>query len=116
MWGPTGWTRLFNEQFGGQASWLHPRRAASCSSPGSCSRCTRPRTDRTRAALVLWGGWLLVTGAAISLGKGIIHPYYTVALAPAIGALIGIGGALLWRHRDQWFARVVLAVAVSRSR
>jgi 4-amino-4-deoxy-L-arabinose transferase-like glycosyltransferase len=31
--------------------------------------------------------------------KGTIHPYYTVALAPAIGALVGIGAVLLWRHR-----------------
>ena len=43
---------------------------------------------RTRAALLIWGGWLLVTGAAFSFGQGIIHPYYSVALAPAIGALL----------------------------
>ena len=54
----------------------------------------RPRTDRTRAALVLWGGWLLVTGVVFSFGQGIIHAYYTVALAPAIGALVGIGAAV----------------------
>src|SRR3954452_6078199 len=24
QWGPTGWTRLFNQSFGGQASWLIP--------------------------------------------------------------------------------------------
>ena len=24
QWGPTGWTRLFNDSFGGQASWLIP--------------------------------------------------------------------------------------------
>ena len=73
----------------------------------------RPRTDRTRAALILWGGWLLVTGMAISLGQGIIHEYYTVALVPAIGALVGIGGALMWRHRDAWFARLVLSITVA---
>jgi hypothetical protein len=31
--------------------------------------------------------------------QGTIHPYYTVALAPAIGALVGTGSVLLWRHR-----------------
>ena len=51
----------------------------------------RPRTDRNRAAALLWGGWLLVTAAVFSFMAGIIHPYYTVALAPAIGALTGIG-------------------------
>ncbi len=62
--------------------------------------------------MILWGGWLLVTGMAISLGKGIIHEYYTVALVPAIGALIGIGGALMWRHRDSWFGHAVLSLAL----
>jgi 4-amino-4-deoxy-L-arabinose transferase-like glycosyltransferase len=73
----------------------------------------RPRTDRTRAALILWGSWLVVTGLAISLGQGIIHEYYTVALVPAIGALVGIGAAFMWRHRDTGFARVTLALAMA---
>jgi 4-amino-4-deoxy-L-arabinose transferase-like glycosyltransferase len=111
QWGPTGWTRLFNDSFGGQASWLIPS-ALVLLVGGLVWTVYRRRTDRTRAALILWGGWLLVTGVAISLGKGIIHEYYTVALVPAIGALVGIGGALLWRRRDHWFARGTLAVAV----
>ena len=68
-----------------------------------------PRTDRTRAAALLWGGWLVLTGLVFSYMSGIIHPYYTVALAPAIGALIGIGAVALWRIRDRWPARVALA-------
>jgi 4-amino-4-deoxy-L-arabinose transferase-like glycosyltransferase len=59
----------------------------------------RYRTDRTRAAVLLWGGWLLVTGLTFSFMAGIFHAYYTVALAPAIGALVGIGVVALWRHR-----------------
>ena len=39
---------------------------------------------------------------------GIFHPYYTVALAPAIGALVGIGGLVLWRHRDSLVATGIL--------
>ncbi|MGZ4736763.1 MAG: glycosyltransferase family 39 protein [Acidimicrobiia bacterium] len=112
QWGPTGWTRLFNDSFGGQASWLLPAALILLVS-GLVLTMKRPRTDRTRAAFILWGGWLLVTGMAISLGKGIIHEYYTVALAPAIGALVGIGAALMWRHRAEWFARVVLAVTLA---
>src|SRR5207237_4213309 len=54
----------------------------------------------------------VVTAAAFSLGRGIIHPYYTVALAPATGALVGIGGSSMWRLRHRWQARVVLAVAL----
>ena len=68
-----------------------------------------PRTDRQRASMLLWGGWLLVTGAVFSLAQGIIHPYYTVALAPAIGALAGIGTTTLWRLRSTPLARAALA-------
>ena len=51
--------------------------------------------------------------------SGIIHPYYTVALAPAIGALVGIGAVTLWRARRSMVAgralaaRAVLAAALS---
>ena len=56
---------------------------------------------------------LLVIGLTISFSKGIIHPYYTVALAPAIGALVGIGATTLWRRREQLTARLFLAAAVA---
>ena len=59
----------------------------------------RPRTDALRSSLIVWGGWLLVTGVVFSFASGIIHPYYTVALAPAIAALVGIGVVELWRRR-----------------
>jgi 4-amino-4-deoxy-L-arabinose transferase-like glycosyltransferase len=59
------------------------------------------------------GGWLLVTGLVFSYMLGIVHPYYTVALAPAIGALTGIGGARLWRDRHTRSARVTLSAAVA---
>ncbi len=71
-----------------------------------------PRTDRTRAAVLLWGGWLLVTGAVLSFAGGIIHTYYTVELAPAIAALVAIGAAALWRARAATAARVALAGGV----
>src|SRR2546429_592794 len=56
-------------------------------------------TDRTRAAALLWGGWVLVTGLVFSYMNGIIHPYYMVALAPGIAALVGIGAMALWQAR-----------------
>ena len=59
-----------------------------------------------------WGGWLLVTGLVFSYMSGIIHPYYTIALAPAIGALVGIGSVELWRVRHTWFACAVLAAGL----
>ena len=110
-WGPTGPTRLFNSQMGGQISWLLPA-ALLLLVAGLWLTRTSPRTDRTRAALLIWGGWLLVTGAILSYAQGIIHPYYTVALAPAVGALVGIGATLCWERRDRWSGRAALAVVL----
>ncbi len=111
FWGKTGWYRMFNADFGGQASWLVPC-ALVLLGAGLVATARRKRTDRTRAALVLWGGWLLVTGVAFSFGKGIIHEYYTVALAPAIGAVIGVGAAHFWSRRHELASRAVLSVAL----
>ena len=72
-----------------------------------------PRTDRLRAALVLWGGWTLVTGVVFSFMSGTMHPYYTVALAPGIAALVGIGAVAFWRLRAGLVARGTLALAVA---
>ena len=68
--------------------------------------------DRTRAAFLLFGGWLLLMGAVFSFSHGIIHPYYTVALAPAVGALVGMGASSLWVRRQSFFPRLALAAAV----
>ncbi len=114
-WGPTGITRMFNSAFGGQISWLLPA-ALLFLVAGLAFTLTRARTDRTRAALGLWGGWLVVTGLAISLGQGIIHEYYSVALAPAIGAVVGIGATMFWARRDNPLVRVLLGFVVAVDR
>ncbi len=110
--GSTGIFRLFNDLMGGQAAWLLPASLLALV-VGVVWRGKAPRTDRTRAALALWGGWLLVTGAVFSFGEGVIHTYYTVALAPAIAGLVGIGSALVWRQRHQLVARLVGSVAIA---
>jgi 4-amino-4-deoxy-L-arabinose transferase-like glycosyltransferase len=107
--GSAGWTRLFGEQVGGQASWLLPA-ALALLVAGLMVTWRASRTDRLRASLLLWGGWTGVTAAVFSFAQGIFHPYYTVALAPGIAALVGIGGVLLWRRRASWPARITLAV------
>jgi 4-amino-4-deoxy-L-arabinose transferase-like glycosyltransferase len=111
-WGQTGITRLFGSEMGAEASWLLP---AALVLLGVLLWRTRraPRTDPLRAAAVLWGGWLLVTGLVFSYMAGIIHPYYTVALAPAIAALVGLGVSVLWRDRATVAARVTLAVVLA---
>jgi 4-amino-4-deoxy-L-arabinose transferase-like glycosyltransferase len=112
--GATGLLRLFNDVMGGQASWLLPA-ALLALIVGLWARRRAPRTDRARAALLLWGGWLIVTAIVFSFGQGVIHTYYTVALAPAIAALVAIGGALLWPHRDRLPARGLAAVTIAVS-
>lgn len=94
-----GLLRMFDDRVGGQISWLLPA-ALILLAAGLLLAGRAPRTDRTRAGLLLWGGWLLVTGAIFSFMSGIFHEYYTVALAPAVGALVGIGVTLLWRVRS----------------
>jgi len=111
MWGQTGWSRLFDNEIGGQIAWLVPAALLFLAALLWLGR-RAPRTDRTRAALLLWGGWLLVTGLVFSYMQGIFHAYYAVALAPAVGALVGIGAAQLWRHRQRLWVRAVLAAAL----
>ena len=74
---------------GAEASWLLPAALIGLVAGLWFTRRTA-RTASVRAGLLLWGGWLLVTGAVFSFMDGTIHPYYTVALAPAIAALVGI--------------------------
>jgi 4-amino-4-deoxy-L-arabinose transferase-like glycosyltransferase len=114
--GSAGLGRLFASDMGGQISWLLPAALIALATLVWLS-WRRPRTDQVRAAALLWGGWLAVTGLVFSYMSGIIHPYYTVALAPAVGALTGIGVVTAWRARCSMIAgralaaRAVLAAA-----
>jgi 4-amino-4-deoxy-L-arabinose transferase-like glycosyltransferase len=111
-WGATGLLRFFGDSFGTQIAWLIP--AALILGVASLWMWRRrPRTDPARSAMLLWGGWLVVTVVVISLAKGIIHPYYSVAVAPAIGAMVGIGVSALWERRAALGARIGLAVALA---
>jgi 4-amino-4-deoxy-L-arabinose transferase-like glycosyltransferase len=110
--GATGLQRLFSSEMGLEISWLLPT-ALLLLVAGLVLRGRAPRTDGPRAALLLWGGWLVVTGLVFSFMSGTVHPYYTVALAPAIGALVGIGGALAWSRRESLLGRGVLAAAIA---
>jgi 4-amino-4-deoxy-L-arabinose transferase-like glycosyltransferase len=110
--GATGFLRLFNDVMGAQASWLLPV-AGAVLVTGLVVTARRPRTDRTRAALILWGGWLAVTAAVFSFGQGVIHTYYTVALAPAIAALVAIGCAGLASRWENARVRAAGAAGVA---
>jgi 4-amino-4-deoxy-L-arabinose transferase-like glycosyltransferase len=111
-WGSTGLTRLFGSEMAGGIAWLIPA-ALLALLAGLWFTRRAPRTDRSRAALLLWGGWLLVTALTFSYMGGIIHPYYTVALAPAIAALVGTAAVQLWRLRSNPAAAGVLSGGVA---
>lgn len=114
--GTAGLGRMFNDILGGQISWLLP--FAGLALVGGLVLCGRaPRTDLTRAALVLWGGWTLLHYLTFALAEGTMHPYYTTALAPGVAALCGGGGVLLLRafradRRWAWVLPLGLGVTV----
>jgi 4-amino-4-deoxy-L-arabinose transferase-like glycosyltransferase len=109
--GATGLLRLFHTEFGGQISWLLPAALICLGAMAWVSR-RAVRTDRIRAAALLWGGWVVVTGLVFSYMNGIIHPYYMVALAPGIAALVGIGVMALLQKRLGVAGRAVAAATV----
>ncbi|MBC3762666.1 glycosyltransferase family 39 protein [Quadrisphaera oryzae] len=111
-WGETGTTRLFTAEFGGQVAWLLPA-ALVLGVVALVLLRRRPRSDGQRAQVVLWLTWLVVTALTFSFMSGIIHGYYTVALAPAVAALVGVGASLLWRERARPLALGTLAVATA---
>ncbi|MFC9360339.1 ArnT family glycosyltransferase [Rhodococcus sp. NPDC057014] len=111
MWGSTGITRMFESAQGGQIAWLIPA-ALILLVAGLAVRGRAARTDTQRASFLVWGLWLLVTGLTFSFMAGIFHAYYTVALAPAVAALVAIGSVTLWRRRDSLWVRAVLAVTL----
>jgi len=109
MWGATGIGRLFGGEIGGQITWLVP--AALVLGVAAVVVWWRaPRRDLRRASVAVWGSWLVVTGLVFSFMGGIFHAYYTVALAPAVAALVGIGAVTLWQRRSHPAALVTLAV------
>jgi 4-amino-4-deoxy-L-arabinose transferase-like glycosyltransferase len=111
QWGPTGLLRLFNTSFGNMMSWLLPG-ALLMGVVLLVLTIRARRTDRERAALLLFGGALVGTGLTISLGQGIIHPYYAVALAAPLAGLVGIGTMALWQRRATWAGRIGLAAGL----
>jgi 4-amino-4-deoxy-L-arabinose transferase-like glycosyltransferase len=111
QWGATGLWRMFGSEVGTQVAWLVPAALILGVAGWWFARGHAGRA--VRAGLALWLGWLLVTGLTFSFMAGIFHAYYTVALAPAIGALVGIGGLVLWRHRASLVAAAVLGLATA---
>ena len=110
--GEAGILRLFTGELELEVSWLLPAALIAFAALVVVT-WRRPRRDRVRAAALLWGGWTLVTGLVFSFMSGTMHPYYTVALAPGIAALVGVGARALWTRRASLVARGTLALMVA---
>ncbi|MCQ4211892.1 ArnT family glycosyltransferase [Streptomyces longispororuber] len=112
QWGETGIGRMFNSEIGSQISWLIPA-ALILFAAGVVLTRKAARTDTARAAFLAWGGALLMTGLVFSFMAGIFHQYYTVALAPYIAALVGMGATVLWEERARITASATLGGSVA---
>jgi 4-amino-4-deoxy-L-arabinose transferase-like glycosyltransferase len=82
--GTSGWLKLFEHNLASQVGWLYPVAAAGILL--GLWRRGRGRTDRIRSGALMWTGWLLTTGLALSAGS-VPHSTYVVALAPPLAAL-----------------------------
>ncbi len=108
-WGTTGILRLFDSEIGGQIAWLMPAALVL----GIAALWFGRRQVDIRAGVILWGTWLLTTALTFSFMAGIFHAYYTVALAPAIAALVGTGAWVLWQHRSSLVATGLMSFTVA---
>ncbi len=106
-WHATNFARMFGGEVGGEVMWLVP--AAVILAAGALwSARSRALPRATKSALVMWLIWFGVMMTVFCLMGGIFHSYYTITLAPAVAALVGIGGHVLWTRRDQvWVARLL---------
>jgi 4-amino-4-deoxy-L-arabinose transferase-like glycosyltransferase len=106
-----GLARLFSGEFGFQIGWLLP--AALLAVPlVLISRGRAPRTDLVRAGALVFGGWLVVGWLVLSFMEGmhgVIPPYYSLSVAPAVAAMFAIGVAEMWQNRASRYHRVGVA-------
>jgi 4-amino-4-deoxy-L-arabinose transferase-like glycosyltransferase len=110
---PSGWSshagvlRILSAEMGYEVSWLLP--AVTVAIVAGAYLAVRHRLSRMEAAgFTTWIVWFVVCTVVFSYMSGMVHPYYTIALAPAAGALIGLAAVL---SRPAAMAMVVVAAA-----
>ncbi|NWF65011.1 MAG: glycosyltransferase family 39 protein [Chloroflexi bacterium] len=114
--GSPGVLRFFTSPLSKQMSWLLPFALISIVLALFGSRIQLPVESGVHKALILWGGWLLTCVVFFSMVSGIFHAYYAIMLAPALGAMVGVGFAQLytWGKRSAWaLTGLLVAVAVT---
>ena len=111
--GSPGMFRFFTQPLSKQMSWLLPFALISVLLALLGSRIQLPIQSGVHKALVLWGGWLLTCVMFFSMISGIFHSYYAIMLAPALGAMVGIGFAQLWSWGtgNNWIGILLIVAA-----
>ncbi|GAA1456309.1 ArnT family glycosyltransferase [Williamsia maris] len=107
-----GITRLFSGEFGIEISWLLPA-ALVALVVALVLRGRAPRTDLMRAGVLIFGLWMVIDGLVLSYMKSNPHPYYSLAIAPPIAGVVGLGVVECWKQRDRIVAIVGLAAVVA---
>lgn len=97
--GPAGPFRLFDQELGGQASWLLPLSLVTMAIALWKSIAGRTAFFRTRQGqiAIVFGMWLLAAGGFFSVAS-FFHSYYLVTLGPPIAVLAAIAVVGLWRE------------------
>ena len=109
--GRTGMHRLFAGEMANEISWLIVP-ALFVVAFGLYLTMRHALSRGEVCAWLMWSTWLVVTGVVFSFMGGMVHPYYTVALAPAIAALVGLGAVWAWRRRSGWDGRCALSAII----
>ncbi|MBC7879119.1 MAG: glycosyltransferase family 39 protein [Anaerolineales bacterium] len=112
--GEPGVLRFFITPLSKQMSWLLPFALISIVLGILSSRIQLPIESGGHKALILWGGWLLTCIVFFSMVSGIFHAYYAIMLAPALGAVVGIGFSQLWEwsQNKNWIGILLIAASV----
>ena len=110
--GSPGVFRFFLSPLSKQMSWLLPFALISVLLALFGSKVKLPIESGVHKAFILWGGWLLTCVVFFSMVSGIFHAYYAIMLAPALGAMVGVGFGQLykWGKANPW---VVVALILS---
>lgn len=113
--GSTGVLRMFNSSFGPNIGWFIPL-GLSTVLLAIFQRRRKGRSDKIRAAYLVWGGYLVLHIIVFSMVSGVIHPYYPVVMAPAVAALVGMGLPAFitsFRRRDNLAIFLPLTVMIT---
>ncbi|MEU8122579.1 glycosyltransferase family 39 protein [Spirillospora sp. NPDC049024] len=110
--GEAGPGRLLSGVLADQISWWLPLALVGAV---TMAYDLRRRGDGSPAGLVLWTGWAVCCWAVFSFMQGVLHPYYTSLMAPALAALAAGGLVTAWRawRRGSAFGAVALIAQIA---